>query len=853
MTQLMSFFIMSQQCKVIPGSMSLPVLQKNGDIILGGLFSLHDMVVEPCLSFTSKPPPTQCTRLNFRTFRWMQTMIFAIEEINRDGKLLPNITLGYKIYDSCSTPHQALKAAMEVMGSKMDSGVEGDIQRKAICHGAVPAVIGDGGSTQSLVVARFLGVFHVPQVSYFSSCACLSDKNEFPAFLRTMPSDFFQVDALVQLVKHFGWTWVGVIAGDDAYGRGGANIFADEVRKLGACVALHEIIPKNRAQTAVSSIVSRIRSSGARVILVFAVEQDVAALFDEVLREGLTGIQWLASEAWSTAAVLSTPKKYHHILQGSLGFAIRRADIPGLQDFLLRLHPSSPDALEDPFLRPFWEEVFQCSLGVQAEGQEHNVEGKPRCSGAEELRSVKNIYSDVTQLRISYNVYKAVYAIAHALKAMRSCVKGKGPFPLQTCADTDNIQPWQLLHYLTQVEYMNSFGDETKFDDNGDPVAMYDLVTWQLTPNGEMDFVTIGKFDETTTVEKQKLKIQEKNIVWNGNQTEVPLSVCSSICPQGTRKAIRPHFPICCHDCVVYAIECTRCLPEFWSNAERTACIPKQVEFLSFSDTMGITLVTISLIGSFCTCVVVLIFSCHRTSPIVRANNSELSFLLLFSLTLCFLCSLTFIGRPSEWSCMLRHTAFGITFVLCVSCILGKTIVVLMAFKATLPGSNVMRWFGPAQQKAIITFCTLVQVIICTVWLVVSPPTPVQLMPRESAIVILLCDEGSQIAFALVLGYIGLLACLCLLLAFLARKLPDNFNEARLITFSMLIFCAVWVAFVPAYISSPGKYATVTEVFAILASSYGLLGCIFAPKCYIILLRPEKNTRKHLMSKNFSN
>ncbi|KAI4815559.1 hypothetical protein KUCAC02_005701, partial [Chaenocephalus aceratus] len=322
--------------------MSLPVVQKKGDIILGGLFSLHDMVMEPSLSFTSKPPPAHCTRFNFRTFRWMQTMIFAIEEINRDGKLLPNITLGYKIFDSCSTPHQALKAVMELVGNEKVSGVEVETESQGTCHGTVPAVIGDGGSTQSLVVARFLGVFQVPQVSYFSSCACLSDKKEFPAFLRTMPSDLFQVDAMVQLIKHFGWTWVGVIAGDDAYGLGGANIFADEVRKLGACVALHEVIPKNRAQITISSIISKIRSSGARVILVFAVEQDAAALFDEALREGLTGIQWLASEAWSTAAVLSTPKKYHHILQGSMGFAIRRAQIAGLQDFLLSLNPSRP-------------------------------------------------------------------------------------------------------------------------------------------------------------------------------------------------------------------------------------------------------------------------------------------------------------------------------------------------------------------------------------------------------------------------------------------------------------------------------------------------------------------------------
>lgn len=163
-------------------------------------------------------------------------------------------------------------------------------------------------------------------------------------------------------------------------------------------------------------------------------------------REGLTGIQWLASEAWSTAAVLSTPKKFHPILQGSMGFAIRRADIPGLQEFLLRLHPSRPDVLKDPFLIPFWEELFQCSLGGQAGGQEHN---KPTCSGTEDLRNMSNIYSDVSQLRISYNVYKAVYAIAYALKSMRSCAKGTKPPSLTVCPDMDNMQPWQVFSHIS--------------------------------------------------------------------------------------------------------------------------------------------------------------------------------------------------------------------------------------------------------------------------------------------------------------------------------------------------------------------------------------------------------------------
>ena len=303
-------------------------------------------------------------------------------------------------------------------------------------------------------------------------------------------------------------------------------------------------------------------------------------------------------------------------------------------------------------------------------------------------------------------------------------------------------------------------------------------------------------------------------------------------------------------DCLLDSTECTSCPEDFWSNIHRIQCVPKSKEFLSYVEPLGISFTTASLLGALLCTIVLGIFTHHRTTPVVRANNSELSFLILLSLKLCFLCSLFFIGKPRLWTCQLRHAAFGISFVLCVSCILVKTMVVLAVFKASKPGGDRgLKWFGVMQQRGTVVFLTLIQAAVCITWLVSSSPAPNENTEYYSDRIVVECLVGSTVGFGVLLGYIGLLAILSFLLAFLARNLPDNFNEAKFITFSTLVFCAVWIAFIPAYINSPGKYADAVEVFAILASSFVLLLALFGPKCYIILLKPEKNTKKALMGR----
>ncbi|XP_075399949.1 vomeronasal type-2 receptor 116-like [Tenrec ecaudatus] len=477
------------------------------------------------------------------------------------------------------------------------------------------------------------------------------------------------------------------------------------------------------------------------------------------------------------------------------------------------------------------------------------------CPPNASLESVTEHKIDATIMKSTNDLSNAAHLVAHALHDM---VFMGEETRHQMEAERPAFLPWQLHPFIKNAQLENSAGEHVSLNENRNCVSRYDIMNFLNFPDGFDLPMKVGEFTPQG-LRGQGLMIQEELIEWPLGFTETPPSVCSKSCDRRLMKITQKGKPFCCFECIACpkgeianqtnSDICKECPQSEYPNIERNRCLPKMVIFLAYDDPLGMALACTALGFSVIIAVVLWVFVKHRDSPIVKANNRALSYVLLLFLLLCFFCSLFFIGRPNTATCILRQITFAVLFTVAVSAVLDKTITVILAFKALTPGRTMRSLLLSGASNAIVPICSLIQLIICGVWLGTSPPfvgTDTHSEPRH---IIIVCNKGSVPAFYCVLGFLGFLALGTFFLAYQARNLPDTFNEAKFPTFSILVFWSVWVTFLPVYHSTQGKVMVAVEIFSILASSVGFLGCIFAPKCYVIFLHPDRNTSKWLRNK----
>ncbi|XP_055024093.2 taste receptor type 1 member 1-like [Misgurnus anguillicaudatus] len=787
----------------------------DGDYLLGGLFPLHEAEHAETLF---SPEAIECFRQTSSDsgYQMFQVMRFAVEEINNSSTLLPNVSLGYEVFDYCSDTKNfpSVFSFISQNGSIKPKEKLNSHQTKVI------ALTGPYGNTRTITIAPLITMDLIPLVNYGATSYTLSNKLQYPSFIRTIPSNKDLIQMIIHIIKWFGWNWVAFLGDPDS--KEGLQLFNNYIRNTGICLAYQEIISQSANY---SLTLQKIDKLNINVIVVFTVPQYAKNIIKAAITNNIRDKVWIASETWSMNQQLLKEPGIEKI--GTIiGITERFLSLPGFNDFIYKT-----------------KETTEVYPNDNTESEIHTNTCNQDCDNCSLVTAEENINEDPT---FSFAIYAAIYTIAHALHKVLHC-------NMNQCNKNTTVKPYMLLGEITKLNFPLN-GRQVKYDDNGDPAVSYAVVIWHTVTNPPW-IEMVGTYD---TYPEIYFTIDNLLMPWGNNTSSIPFSNCSVECKEGFSREHVGYHDCCflCNKCpqnsyVNYSRDpyiCFPCAENEWSDGGSVTCQTRSVIYLQFTDIPSIALIFSNICLITLLIIMVFIFAYNYNTPMVRSAGGNMSFLMLVCLIMSCLSAFFFFGEPTSVKCMLRNVLFTFYFTVCLSCLAVRAFQIVCVFKMN-EFPNVHRlWVKNNGQWIVVTSFSVFYFSVCVMWMTFGPPKPFSDLLSFKQQIFLSCKMGHVISTSTVAFINVVLGALCILFSYMARDLPKNYNEAKSITFSIIFYIVIWIAFYTATFFINSKDNFLMNALVQISSIYGILFCYFLPKSYIMLFQPKKNTAAYFQT-----
>ena len=803
---------------------------KQGDVILGGLFPLHLVKVVKLGS--------SCSQLRSNVLMYSEAMIYAVEEINKNGTILPNVTLGYDIHDTCGNDQEGVNVASDfVFENTLRFDPRFIVANTCLAQvtsqkqAPILAVIGGLDSRVSINVANVLQVVDIPQISYGASSAELA-KSDFTSFFRTVPVDSFQSRAMAELLSHYQWTCVAVIGVDDWYGRSGVDAFVSAANKTGtSCIVMQQLFPVVDSEVLIQQMITRLKGvDHVQVIVLYSLVPQAIKVFDEALRQGLTGRTWIASDGWAESSLIQDTR-FKPIIQGAIGFGFHAFRFDEFKEHVLKATPLNQNG---PWWNEFWEKEFNCSV-ANSSSPIHNP-----CSGQERISQEK--FEREYGHGVAPYVRDAVYSVAYGLRDLLNC-------NTQSCSESiSKLRPEDLLTSLKGLSFEGMTG-QINFQ-KVEVEAAYDIFNLQVGSQGGFNLVQIGLWNAGRT---PKLSVQDDLVQWNNNVE--PSTTCVVICKPGTYKSTPNN---CFWECVPCdldtvseksgSIACTRCPEGFISNHNNTKCEEVPINFVLWGEPWGIALSVLTVGCIVLTFVVLGVVIYHHKTPIIQGTGGILNEILLVFAVLSYVFNVIHLIKLSDESCRALPPVFYFIYTGGAVVQFLKTYRIRVRVDPPTPPTSQHR------NKVVLLISValwLLPFFLSLIWVLVDPPVLQKFIVSRLEVQAVCSWYKTSIGLVLryfCAVYLGLILITVVAIAYSTKNLlrGHRFDDAKHLAFSLTVFLITFATFYPGWSILKGPSLTIFACLTNAVAATGTVVCNFAPMLWLIYAFPRHNTESYV-------